>query len=109
MCGISGIFFKDKYASLNDIQPMVDVIRHRGPDSDGIFMKDKFAMGMRRLSIIDIGHSNQPIFNEDRSLAIVFNGEIYNYIEIRERLVRKRHTFSTTGDTETIIHLYEDE
>jgi asparagine synthase (glutamine-hydrolysing) len=86
---------------------MSDAIRHRGPDDDGFYSDDFAALGHRRLSIIDLGGGHQPITNEDRSLWIVFNGEIYNYRELRDRLVHT-HRFTTHSDTEVILHLYEE-
>jgi asparagine synthase (glutamine-hydrolysing) len=87
---------------------MCSVIRHRGPDDDGIAIDGEVGLGMRRLSIIDVAGSKQPIFNEDRSIRTVFNGEIYNYRELRKELSNKGHTFRTSGDTESIVHAYEE-
>ena len=91
------------------IRQMCDAIRHRGPDDEGVHIDGPVGVGMRRLSIIDLAGGHQPIFNEDRSVLIVFNGEIYNYQELRRGLVARGHTFATQGDTETILHLYEEE
>lgn len=88
---------------------MLDIIEHRGPDAKSIHVNGDFTLGHRRLSIIDLSTGDQPIFNEDRSIAIVFNGEIYNYKELREELKKKGHVFYTTSDTEILVHLYEDE
>jgi asparagine synthase (glutamine-hydrolysing) len=87
---------------------MCDLIRYRGPDEEGIWVYDNVGLGMRRLSIIDLAGGSQPIFNEDRTVATVFNGEIYNFIQLRERLQRSGHTFRTNSDTEVIVHLYEE-
>lgn len=87
---------------------MMDRIKHRGPDSDGMYVDDDIALGFRRLSIIDLKNGSQPIFNEDSSLVMVFNGEIYNYRQLREELIKKGHTFRTETDSETIIHGYEE-
>jgi len=87
---------------------MTDVITHRGPDSDGYFLEGGVGLGMRRLRIIDLETGEQPMANEDESLWIVFNGEIYNYVELRPPLEAKGHVFRTRSDTETILHLYED-
>ena len=87
---------------------MCSTIRHRGPDDDGIGLAENVGIGMRRLSIIDIAGSRQPIFNEDRSVRTVFNGEIYNYRELRKSLSARGHQFRTSGDTETIVHAYEE-
>lgn len=88
---------------------MLDIIEHRGPDAKSVYVHGDFTLGHRRLSIIDLNTGNQPIFNEDRSIAVVFNGEIYNYKEIRAGLIKKGHRFYTTSDTEILVHLYEDE
>ncbi len=87
---------------------MCEVIRHRGPDDYGLYVDGAFGMGMRRLSIIDLSTGNQPIHNEDRSVWTVFNGEIYNYQELRERLEQRGHSFYTHSDTEVVVHLYEE-
>ena len=112
MCGING--FVDFKNQLNrevrhdTIHKMNEKIIYRGPDSEGIFDGDWFSMGMRRLSIIDLNNGNQPIYNEDKSVVIVFNGEIYNHRLLRSKLKEKGHIFSTNSDTETIVHLYEE-
>jgi len=87
---------------------MTETIRHRGPDETGFYVDDSIMLGMCRLSIIDIKTGHQPIFNEDRSLVIVYNGEIYNFIELRLELEAKGHRFSTNSDTEVIVHAYEE-
>src|SRR2546423_8613290 len=111
MCGIVGIVHQDPAHPVAPalIRQMCDAIRHRGPDDEGVHVDGPVGLGMRRLSIIDLAGSHQPIFNEDRSAVIVFNGEIYNYAELRRGLVARGHTFATQGDTETILHLYEEE
>lgn len=108
MCGIVG--FTNSIDNSNEvIKKMMDRIRHRGPDAEGKYVDGDIALGHRRLSIIDISsQGDQPIFNEDGSLVIVFNGEIYNYMEIREKLVQAGHSFSTNTDTEVLIHGYEE-
>lgn len=104
MCGINGFNFKDE----NLIRKMNEKVRHRGPDDEGFFVDENISFGHRRLSIIDLSEKGrQPIFNEDKSLVIVFNGEIYNYQELKEEL-GQRHKFYTQTDTEVILHLYED-
>jgi len=113
MCGIAG-FFEPRQrlapAEQRDLLArMCNVIEHRGPDDEGFFIEGGVALGMRRLSIIDLFTGHQPISNEDDSLWIVFNGEIYNYRELRDDLIRRGHTFKSNTDTETIIHLYEEE
>ena len=110
MCGIAGIVSKDRGARMDGatIRAMCDAIVHRGPDDEGIYAQGPVGLGMRRLSIIDLAGGHQPIFNEDRSIAIVFNGEIYNFPELRPELERRGHRFTTNSDTEVIVHLYED-
>jgi len=110
MCGIAGVasLSRSSRVTQEQLERMCSVIRHRGPDDDGIDIASNVGMGMRRLSIIDLDGSKQPIFNEDRSVRAVFNGEIYNYRELRKELGRKGHTFRTSGDTETIVHEYEE-
>lgn len=107
MCGIVG--FTNKIADADAvIGKMMDRIRHRGPDASGKYIDDGIALGHRRLSIIDISsQGDQPIFNEDRSLVLVFNGEIYNYRDIREELIKAGHKFATNTDSEVLIHGYE--
>ncbi|MBR3969661.1 MAG: asparagine synthase (glutamine-hydrolyzing) [Ruminococcus sp.] len=108
MCGIVG--FTNKIDGSNKvIADMMDKIRHRGPDAEGSYVDENIALGHRRLSIIDVSSSgNQPIFNEDGSMVIVFNGEIYNYREIRENLIKAGHIFKPNTDTEVLIHGYEE-
>jgi asparagine synthase (glutamine-hydrolysing) len=108
MCGIAGILDFDRHPSHEDVTPMVSILRHRGPDADGFLVDGPLAMGMRRLSIIDLARGDQPIFNEDRTVGVVFNGEIYNYLELRKHLAAKGHRLATNGDTEVLVHLYED-
>lgn len=110
MCGIVG-FVTNNYSletKKKQINKMMDRIIHRGPDSSGEYIDDKVALGFRRLSIIDLKSGDQPIFNEDRTKAIIFNGEIYNFQELRSELEAKGHIFSTKADTEVIIHGYEE-
>src|SRR5271156_4094487 len=107
MCGIAGIFDFRTPPRLEDLKPMVDIQSHRGPDADGFLVDGPLAMGMRRLSIIDLAGGDQPIYNEDKSIAVVFNGEIYNYVELREDLQKRGHRFATNSDTEVLVHLYE--
>ncbi len=112
MCGINGFLdFKRKYArdARHDIvHRMNDRIIYRGPDSEGIYDGDWFTMGMRRLAIVDINSGNQPIFNENNTISIVFNGEIYNHRKLREQLRANGHIFKTDSDTEVVVHLYEE-
>ena len=107
MCGFVG--FVDKVNNKKKIiKDMADIIRHRGPDSDGYYVNDDFALGFRRLSIIDLDGGTQPIYNEKKDKVIVFNGEIYNYKEIKKDLLDKGYKFSTKTDTEVILHGYEE-
>ena len=112
MCGICGVVDIRKHGRAEPalVRGMTDRIRHRGPDDDGFYDSPDHnaVLGSRRLSIIDVEGSDQPLYNEDRSIAMVFNGEIYNYRELRRELLRRNHTFWTEGDGETIIHLYEE-
>jgi asparagine synthase (glutamine-hydrolysing) len=108
MCGIVGIVRNGKQSVDQAlVSRMCEAIRHRGPDEDGFYFKDHVGMGMRRLAIIDLAGGQQPIHNQDRSAWIVFNGEIYNYRELREKLEKLGHTFYTNSDTEAIIHAYD--
>ena len=106
MCGIVGYVGARGEEAI--VRRMADRIVHRGPDGDGYFVDQDVALGARRLSIIDLAGSNQPIFNEDGSIVTVFNGEIYNYRELRHLLQQKGHHLRTSGDTETLVHLYEE-
>ena len=110
MCGICGITYFDTQRDVSDrlVKGMCDVIRHRGPDDEGWFTQRNFGIGMRRLSIIDLVTGRQPISNEDSSIWIVFNGEIYNHLELRDDLIKKGHQFKTKTDTEAIVHAYEE-
>jgi asparagine synthase (glutamine-hydrolysing) len=110
MCGIAGIASSDRAHRIeeSEVHRMCQAIVHRGPDDEGIFVKQNTGLGMRRLSIIDLVGGHQPIFNEDRSVWIVFNGEIYNFIHLRRELESSGHRFSTNSDTEVIVHLYEE-
>lgn len=107
MCGIIGIYEKGKDNS-SLMRKMLDIIEHRGPDDSSVFVSKNFTFGHRRLSIIDLVTGGQPIFNEDKSLAIIFNGEIYNYPDLRKQLLSKGHKFYTNSDTEVILHGYEE-
>ena len=110
MCGICGISFSDPQKPVSEglLHDMCATIVHRGPDDEGVFAFRNTGIGMRRLSIIDLSTGHQPQFNEDGSIAIVFNGEIYNYRELRQELIKKGHRFKTDSDTESIIHAYEE-
>src|SRR6185436_760309 len=113
MCGITG------WANLNPralapegaedlLHSMCERMVHRGPDSEGLFISTGVALGMRRLAIIDLVTGEQPAFNEDRSITVVLNGEIYNYREVRSDLEKKGHSFRSASDTEVLPHLYEE-
>src|SRR5271157_1164204 len=108
MCGIAGFLLRDGQAQVSDVRAMCDLIRHRGPDDEGVYTDGGCGIGMRRLSIIDLGTGHQPISNEDGSVWVVFNGEIYNYQELRGDLIHRGHQFRTNSDTETLVHLYEE-
>jgi asparagine synthase (glutamine-hydrolysing) len=110
MCGIIGVLNQTDQPPAEEVilRQMLEVIHHRGPDGFGIYRDDHIGLGNARLSIIDIGGGDQPIGNEDGSMWIIFNGEIFNYIELRPLLERRGHIFSTKSDTEVILHLYED-
>ena len=106
MCGIAG-FLDSTKGKKKIIKNMTNRIAHRGPDAEGFYTDEFVALGHRRLSIIDLSTGNQPMFNEDKNLVVVFNGEIYNYPELKEKL-KKKHTFETTSDTEVLLHGYEE-
>lgn len=111
MCGITGFARTDGVSRSEDrelLAAMCAAIRHRGPDDEGGYVRDGVALGMRRLSIIDVAGGHQPIHNEDGTVTVVFNGEIYNYRRLHERLERAGHRFTTVSDTEVLVHLYED-
>src|SRR6266404_1127472 len=108
MCGIAGQVKRSGAVDPLLIERMCKAIEHRGPDSRGMFVDEGVGLGIQRLRIIDLETGDQPIFNEDRSVVVVLNGEIYNYKELREELLRRGHRFSTQSDTEVIVHLYED-
>ena len=109
MCGIAGFLLQNGNASVEGVRVMTDLIRHRGPDDEGIYTDGPCGIGMRRLSIIDLSTGHQPMSNEDGSVWVVFNGEIYNYHELRDDLISRGHRFTTNSDTETLVHLYEQE
>ena len=111
MCGICGIVYSsgEKRVHGELLRSMASVINHRGPDDEGIYLKGTVGLAHKRLSILDLSPAgHQPMTNEDGSIWIVFNGEIYNFLDLREDLQKRGHTFSSQTDTETIIHLYEE-
>ncbi|MBN1223122.1 MAG: asparagine synthase (glutamine-hydrolyzing) [Candidatus Aminicenantes bacterium] len=111
MCGICGMFSGKGLGpeAQETTKRMCSVMVHRGPDDEGYYFDTKIALGMRRLSIIDLATGHQPLTNENRTVWVVFNGEIYNHPDLRKELIRKGHTFATKSDTEVIVHLYEEE
>src|SRR5690349_15083281 len=122
MCGITGGVWSNPFLAIQPetLARMTDVLRHRGPDDAGSYTSKYkvlpgygalpgVALGHRRLSIIDVAGGHQPLANEDESIWVVFNGEIYNHRELRHRLEGAGHRFHTNSDTEAIVHLYEDE
>lgn len=110
MCGICGIFEPGRETAIDPcvVKRMADSIRHRGPDDDGYYCAPEIGLGHRRLSIIDVDGGHQPLSNEDGSIWIVYNGEVYNFEELNRRYLSSGHTFRTRCDTETIVHLYEE-
>ena len=110
MCGICGIFFSDRdwRVKADVLAGMNRQIMHRGPDDDGFFIEENVGLAMRRLSIIDVKSGHQPLANENQDVWIVFNGEIYNHLELRADLEARGHHYRTRSDTETIVHLYEE-
>src|SRR5260370_24603845 len=109
MCGIAGYLTTSHHVPEQTvIERLCERMRHRGPDSAGYYFDAGLALGHRRLSIIDLSTGDQPMGNEDGSLQAVFNGEIYNYLELRDELAARGHHFSTNSDTEVLLHLYED-
>src|SRR5688500_12960199 len=109
MCGIAGIVrWNDAPVFEHEIRSMCDVMVHRGPDDHGVYVAPGVGIGMRRLSIIGLETGHQPMSNEDGTIWVVFNGEIYNYAELRHRLQQRGHVFKTTSDTECLVHLYEE-
>ncbi|HEX8986225.1 MAG TPA: asparagine synthase (glutamine-hydrolyzing) [Bryobacteraceae bacterium] len=107
MCGIAGFVLREREAQLATVRAMCDTIRHRGPDDEGVHLDGGCALGMRRLSIIDLSTGHQPMSNEDGTVWVVFNGEIYNYQALRRDLITSGHQLRTNSDTEALVHLYE--
>ena len=107
MCGICGKY-SPAGVRVEEIQPMLEAIAHRGPDDEGVYVNGCVGLGNRRLSIIDLPGGRQPICNENETIWIVYNGEIYNYQQLRRTLEGKGHSFRTNSDTEVIVHLYEE-
>ena len=111
MCGICGAAWTEPSRAISDrdLAAMTDRLTHRGPDDSGAYRDDHAALGFRRLSIVDLAGGHQPLSNEDGTVWTVFNGEIYNFPALRHRLEAKGHTLRSSGDTEVLVHLYEDE
>ncbi|HEX6209906.1 MAG TPA: asparagine synthetase B, partial [Methylomirabilota bacterium] len=111
MCGIYGLYLADPARPVREatLRAMGEAVRHRGPDESGLLTDGAFGFGMQRLSIIDLKTGHQPLGNEDGSVQVVFNGEIYNYRELAQDLLQRGHVLATTSDTEVIVHLWEDE
>lgn len=111
MCGINGIAFSPRSGRQADKAKLVqmrDILQHRGPDAEGVLVDGNIGLGHRRLSIVDVTHGEQPMFNSDRSCVIVYNGEVYNHADHRDELIAKGYEFQNRSDTETILHLYEE-
>ena len=111
MCGISGFLNRDRQRPADEelLRRMTDVIAHRGPDGSGLFVQGPVALGHRRLSIIDLSANGaQPMHNEDGAITITFNGEIYNYLGLRDELIARGHVFRSRCDTEVLVHGYEE-
>ena len=107
MCGIAGIFALGATPVPEESLPLMNAAMvHRGPDEEGLFYDGEVGLAMRRLSIIGLGNGHQPIFNEDRTVALIMNGEIYNYFDLKRRLPDAGHRFSTDSDTEVAVHRY---
>src|SRR5690348_8122543 len=109
MCGIAGIVSHDLApVGCEELESMCGAMLHRGPDEGGFYLGEGVGLGMRRLSIIDIENGQQPMRNEDGTLHVVLNGEIYNYQELRRELEARGHRFYSRSDTEVLVHLYEE-
>ena len=110
MCGIFGFYnLKDQKNSRIVLEEMGDALYHRGPDSNGFYLNDQVGLGIQRLKIIDLKTGDQPIYSNNKRFVIVFNGEIYNYIELKNELTRKGYYFYTNSDTEVIVNLFQEE
>src|SRR5947199_8493932 len=109
MCGIAGFlhFDPDRPVDRETLQGMTDALTHRGPDGEGFYLDRNLGLGHRRLAVIDLSTGDQPMFRRGKDLVIILNGEIYNYVELREELKALGHTFSTSSDTEVILAAYE--
>ena len=110
MCGICGYFdiSQERIPEKKVLENMADTLTHRGPDSSGYLIKENLGLGFRRLSLLDLAGGNQPLYNEDKTIVLICNGEIFNYLELKEKLIKKGHKFRTKTDVEVLIHLYEE-
>jgi len=110
MCGIVGIVKLNQRETVDEarLKRMRDVLRHRGPDGEGLWIEGPVGLGMRRLAIVDVAGGRQPMANEDGTVWIVYNGEVYNHADLRPELEQRGHRYRTRSDTETILHLYEE-
>src|SRR5437764_265174 len=108
MCGIAGKICATEPVDPLLLERMGSALKHRGPDSSGRFLDGGVGLAVQRLAVIDLDHGDQPLYNEDRSVVVVCNGEIYNYRELRAQLQRRGHRFVSDSDTEVIVHLYEE-
>src|SRR5438105_4385302 len=110
MCGIAGIVDLRNMAEIprTRLEAMAEAIRHRGPDEEGFLLRPGVGLAARRLAIVGIGTGQQPMFNEDRSVAVVYNGELFDYPEVRQDLEARGHRFSSDCDTEILVHLWEE-
>jgi asparagine synthase (glutamine-hydrolysing) len=109
LCGLFGIWYKNSSRTRLDMEKVTEAFVHRGPDEEGHADFGRVALGFRRLSIIDLTKGTQPMYNEDGTVCLVFNGEIYNYRMLREELIQKGHRFRSDSDSEVVLHLYEEE
>src|SRR3989344_8519337 len=108
MCAIAGEISFNKNATNKNTVNMLDEMLHRGPDGRGLYFHKNLSMGMNRLAIVDLTTGDQPLYNEDKSVVVVGNGEIYNYPELQKKLKKKGHGLKSGSDIETVVHLYED-
>src|SRR5262245_34199340 len=110
MCGITGIyqFNQDRCIDIRILEGITNTLMHRRPDDSGYYHENNIGLGFRRLSIIDLTHGNQPLFNEDKTVISVCNGEIYNFKELKSMLTSRGHRFYTNCDVEVLPHLYEE-
>src|SRR5690348_8135785 len=108
MCGICGVVGADGAIAENRVRTMMEALIRRGPDDKGMLVRPRVILGVRRLSIIDLPGGHQPIYNETGEIGVVFNGEIYNFPQLRSRLETNGHRFRTRSDTEVIVHAYEE-